>query len=218
MRFAFSLFLMLLAGLAQLAPAAPMADADFAAAQAIFLQAVAGDGGAVEEAVRRFGKLAATDTPQAPLCAAYLGAAQAMQGRDAWMPWNKMRATERGLATLDKALRRLDAAHDKEIFRGTPLFVEIRLVAASTFLALPALFNRFDAGKQILREAFASPAYAAASGEIKARLHWQAAIAARRDKDARDEAAHLKQALATVSTGTTAESARRRLLELGVGA
>lgn len=201
MRLAFSLFLTLLAGSASSAFAAPMADADFATAQAVFFRATDGDGGATEEAVRRFEKLAAANTPQALLFTAYLGAAQTMQGRDAWLPWNKMRATERGLATLDKTLRRLEAAHDKEIFHGTPLSVEIRLVAATTFLSLPALFNRFDSGKQTLREAFASPAYAAAPGEIKARLHRQAAIAAQRDRIPRDEAAHLKQALEATAAG-----------------
>lgn len=188
---------------------------DFAAAEAVFHKAGEGDGAAVEEAVRRFEQLAAGGGSAALLYSAYLGAAQSMQGREAWMPWNKMRATERGLATLDKALRRLEAEHDREWVRGAPISLEIRLVAATTFLALPSLFNRFDAGKQILRDAFASPAYAAAPGEIKARLHRQAALAAQRDNNARDEVAHLKQALEALPAGAAADVMRRRLQELG---
>jgi len=206
-----SLFLALLATVPAFADQA----ADFAAAEAVFQKAVGGDGGAVEEAVRRFDKLAAGDGPSALLYSAYLGAAQAMQGRQAWMPWNKMRATEHGLATLDKTLRRLEAAHDRDLLRGSPVSLEVRLVAATTFLALPSLFNRFDSGKQILREAFASPAYPAAPGELKARLHRQAAIAAQHDKNPRDEVAHLKQAIEAATAGPTAEAARRRLQELG---
>lgn len=206
-----SLLLALLATLPAFADQA----ADFAAAEAVFQKAVGGDGAAVDESVRRFDKLAAGDGPPALLYSAYLGAAQAMQGRQAWMPWSKMRATERGLATLDKTLRRLDAAFDRELVRGAPISLEVRLIAASTFLALPSLFNRFDSGKQLLREAFASPAYAAAPGGIKARLHRQAAIAAQHDKNPRDEAAHLKQALEALPAGPIADAARRRLQELG---
>lgn len=189
--------------------------ADFTAAEAVFRKAAARDSSATDKAVRRFEQLSAADSPLSPLFAAYLGAAQALQGRDAWMPWTKMRATERGLDTLEKALRRLEPRHDRELARGTPVAIEVRLVAATTFIAVPSMFNRFDLGKQALRDAFASPAFAAAPAEVKARLHQQAAIAAGRDNNPRAEAAHLKQALETEPTGAIAEAARRRLQELG---
>lgn len=189
--------------------------ADFTAAEALFQKAAANDSAATDEAVARFGKLAASDSPLAPLFLAYLGAAQAMQGRDAWMPWNKMRATERGLDTLEKAVRRLEPRHEHELARGAPVAIEARLVAATTFIAVPSMFNRYDLGKQTLRDALASPAYASAPAELRARLHQQAALAAARDKNPREEAAHLKQALDAAPGGSTAEAARRRLQELG---
>lgn len=203
--------------LALLCAASAQADsvADFSAAEAVFRKAVANDSSATTEAVSRFEKLVSTDSPQAPLFLAYLGAAQALQGRDAWMPWNKLRATERGLDTLEKALRLLDPRHDRELVRGTPVAIEVRLVAATTFIAVPGMFNRYDQGKQALRDAFASPAFAAAPAEVKARLHQQAAIAAGRDKNPREEAAHLKLALEAAPAGAIAEAARRRLQELG---
>lgn len=160
------------------ATAAP--EDDFAAAESWFQKAQAGDKAAVEEAVTRFERLAALDTPQAPLFQAYLGAAQAMQGRDAWMPWNKMKATERGLSNLDKALRRLAPRHDAALLRGVPVSVETRLVAVTTFIAVPELFHRFDAAKAVLRDALASPALAAAPPEVRAALEHQAALAAAR--------------------------------------
>jgi hypothetical protein len=198
------------------APAA-LADVsgDFAAAEAVFQKAAANDTGATPDAVRRFEQLAAADSPQTPLFTAYLGAAQTLQGRDAWMPWTKMRATERGLNTLEKALRRLEPRHDRELARGTPVSIEVRLVAATTYIAVPSMFNRYDQGKQALRDAFASPAFAAAPAEVRARLHQQAALAAGRDKNPRDEANHLKQALEAAPAGAIAEAARRRLQELG---
>lgn len=188
---------------------------EFAAAEAAFQKAAAKEGGATDDAVQRFEQLIATDSPLSPLFAAYLGAAQTLQGRDAWMPWTKMRATERGLNTLEKALRQLEPRHDRELARGTPVAIEVRLVAATTFIAVPAMFNRYDQGKQALRDAFASPAYAAAPAEVKARLHQQAALAAGRDKNPGEEAAHLKQALDAAPAGAIAEAARRRLQELG---
>jgi hypothetical protein len=209
---------MVIASLLALSAAAPArADlaADFAGAEAVFQKAAAKDSSATDDAVRRFEQLSAADSPLSPLFTAYLGAAQALQGRDAWMPWTKMRATERGLDTLEKALRRLEPRHDRELMRGAPVSIEVRLVAVTTFIAVPSMFNRYDQGKQALRDAFASPAYAAAPADIKARLHQQAALAAGRDKNPGEEAAHLKQALEAAPAGAIAEAARRRLQELG---
>lgn len=189
--------------------------ADFAAAEAVFSKAVAGNAKATGEAVERFQMLAAAESPLSPLFLAYVGSAQTLQGRDAWMPWTKMRATERGLDTLDKALRGLEPRHDRELARGAPVAIEARLVAATTFIAVPAMFNRFDLGKQTLREAFASPAYAAAPVEIKVRLHQQAAIAAARDKKPDEEAVQLRKLLDMAPSGVASDAARRRLQELG---
>lgn len=187
---------------------------DFAAAEALFHKARGGNGEAATEAAARFERLAGSDTAYAPLYLAYLGAAQALQGRDAWMPWAKMRATERGLASLDKALRRLDARHDTLLLREAPVALEARLVAATTFLALPELFHRLEAGKTALRAAFASPAFAAAPAALRAQLHRQAAIAAARDKQPQEEIAQLKKALAADPAGAVAADVRQRLREL----
>lgn len=147
--------------------AAPAADAGgFPAAEAAFRQALAGAGDA-DEAVRRFEPLAAAAGPQAPLHLAYLGAAQTLQGRDAWLPWTKVRATERGLDNIDKALRRLTPQHETEGLRGFPVAAEVRLVAISTFLAVPdTVFHRADRGRQMLKEALARPDF----GELPADL------------------------------------------------
>lgn len=161
------------------AAAAANADAAaFDAAGAAFNKALAGDGSA-SQAVKAFEGLAAPDSPEAPLYRAYLGAAQALQGREAWLPWNKFRATERGLDTLDKALRQVSPAHDKVLVRGTPVGLEVRLVAASTFVAIPdVVFHRADRGRQLLEDVARSPLYAGAPAEFRARV--EAALAASR--------------------------------------
>jgi hypothetical protein len=64
---------------------------------------------------------ALADPAVGPPYQAYLGAAQAMQGRDAWMPRNKLTAADKGLATLDKALRRVGPRRDRDILGGSPI-------------------------------------------------------------------------------------------------
>lgn len=158
--------------------AAGAARADVAAADAAFARALAGDSTATGQAVAAYAPLAATDAPEAPLYQAYLGAAQAMQGRDAWMPWNKIKATERGLDTLDKALRRIEPRHDTVAVHGVPVSLEARLVAATSFVAVPdAIFHRADQGRQLLQAILRSPLYALAPPAFRERVETQVAKA-----------------------------------------
>jgi hypothetical protein len=188
---------------------------DFATAEALFQRALAGDTSSTDAAVERLAKLDLSDPAFGPLYQAYLGAAQALQGRDAWMPWNKLTAADKGLAALDKALRRLAPRHDTDMLRGAPVAVEARLVAATTFLRLPEMFHRFDDAKDMLRAAFASPAFAGSPALLRAHLHLQAAIAAGRDKKPAEERQQLQQALTAQADGPVAASARKRLQEIG---
>ena len=127
-----------------------------------FLKAAAGDSDATAGALKSFEALAALDVAEAPLYLAYLGALQTMQGRDAWMPWTKMKASEHGLDTLDKALRRLTPAHDQVAVRGVPVTLEAKFVAATSFVQVPdMIFHRADRGRALLKEITASPLYAA---------------------------------------------------------
>lgn len=190
------------------------AGGEFAAAVAVFQRALAGERAATDEAVRRFEALAG-GAADSPLFAAYLGAAQTLQGRDAWLPWSRLRVTEKGLATVDRAWRRLQPGHEWERVGEAPMGLETRLVVAGTFIGVPAFFNRFDTGKSVLREAFASPAFAAAPAELKARLHQQAALAAGREGRQPLEIEELKKALAADPAGSVSAAVRRRLAELG---
>lgn len=192
MRFTGSLLIVVAAILA--APPAYPSGTAFSLARETFVRAVDGNGAAVEEAVRRFEHLTATGGAAAPLYQAYLGAAQTMQGRDAWLPWNKLRATEKGLATVEKALRRLDARPDPA--DGNVIALETRLVAITTYLAIPAFFNRTDSARQLLREAFAHPAFATAPGDVRAALYRQVAVLAVRDGKPAEEGEYLRKTAA----------------------
>jgi len=142
----------------------PLCNAAFATDETAFRNAFgimekarAGDENAVGASVEAFDQLSRQE-PTNPLLRAYLGSAQSMQGKYALLPWNKMKYTENGLATVDKALQQLGPEHDHESVRGVPISIETRLVAASTFLALPSMFNRSVAGHQQLQTILDNPA------------------------------------------------------------
>lgn len=150
--------------------------AAFLAASASFTRATTGDSAATEQALKAFEALAAAESPEAPLYQAYVGAAQTLQGREAWMPWTKMKATERGLDTLDKALRRLESRHDAVVLGSVPVSLETRLVAANTFVSVPdAIFHRADAGRRLLQELVAHPLFAQMPPEFRSRVEKLAA-------------------------------------------
>jgi hypothetical protein len=186
----------------------------FLAAQAEFQRGLAGDGGASERANAQFQKLLEAE-PTNPLYLAYLGSTFALMGRDAWAPWNKLRHTEKGLALLDKGLALLTPAHDQQTTRGVPVSEEVRLNAASTFLAVPRFMNRTTAARLAIADALASAAFAATPGPVQAQLLLQAALLARKDQKPADEVEALKKALAAWPEGTAAIQARTRLKELG---
>jgi hypothetical protein len=204
-----------LAGLLALTPLARAdIDANLTRAEAVFIQALAEKTGA-DRAVDAFAALV-PDPAAAPLVLAYLGAAQTLQGREAWLPWNKMRATERGLASIDKALRQLAPRHEEARLRGNPVAAETRLVAASTFLSVPdAIFHRTDQGHGLLRKALAAPDFAALPPTLRARHHLQMAVAADQEKKTAEAAEQLRQCLAADASGPVAEDCRRRMKELG---
>ncbi len=183
------------------------------AALAEFERGLAGDAAANERASKLFQALSDAE-PQNPLYLAYLGSSFAIQGREAWAPWNKIRHTEKGLGLLDKALSLLAAAHDEVTSRGIPVSEEVRLNAAVTFLAVPGFMNRTEPARLVLGDALASPAFAATPAPLQARLLTQAALLARRDEKPAQEAEMLQKALAAAPDAPGSEKARGRLNEL----
>ena len=146
--------------LSPLAFAQASTDASFAAALSQFNRARQGDSGQIEPAITAF--QAAPANPQhQPLYAAYLGSAQALKGKAAWMPWSKMKYTEQGLDQIDQALASLRSEHDRVLIHGVPVGMTARLVAAATFVAVPdGLFHRREAGRRLLAELRRSPVLA----------------------------------------------------------
>lgn len=165
------------------AVAAP--DAQFQAAFATFMQASGGDKAAIEPAADAFAALLKAE-PANPVLMAYAGAATAMRANTTLMPWKKMSYAEDGLALLDKALAVLDTSHDAPLQNGTPATLDVRFVAASTFLAVPGFMNRGPRGAKLLDEVLASPLLAAAPLRFRGSVWMRAAERAAHDKRADD--------------------------------
>jgi hypothetical protein len=156
------------------AAAAP--EAQFQPAFAAFMRAAAGDASAIEPAADAFGALLQAE-PANPVLMAYSGAATSMKANTTWMPWKKMAYADDGLGQIDKALAMLTPAHSAVVQNGTPGNLEVKLVAANTFLAVPGFMNRHDRGVKLVKELVASPAIAATPAAFQASVQKAAAKA-----------------------------------------
>ncbi|UGQ44859.1 hypothetical protein [Massilia endophytica] len=207
-----SLLLIGLCGSA-LAALEEIAPPGLAQARQQFFAASGGNRDASDGAIEAFHKLGAAQ-PGHPIFTAYEGAALALKARDAILPWEKMKHAERGADLVDKALSQLTPAHDEALFHGTPESIEVRLVAANTFLSLPDFMNRRAQGKRALETALNSPLLPQASDHTRAALYAAAAKLAGKEQRSKDEAAWLQKIVALPRTAQH-ERAAARLKELG---
>jgi hypothetical protein len=162
--------------------AAAPTDAQFQAAFQTFAAAQKGDGAAIDKAADQFDALLQAD-PGNPVLMAYTGAATALKARGTMLPWKKIGYAEDGLAQIDKALTLLQPAHDTELFNRSPMSLQTRFTAASTFLGMPGMFNRGARGAKLLAEVEGSPLLSQATpGFQGAVLMFSAQVAAKQDR------------------------------------
>jgi hypothetical protein len=207
----------LLVGAALTASAAPQdaTPAGYIQARQQFLAGLAGDGSARDASITAFQSLV-SGNPGHPLLLVYQGAATALKGRDAYMPWNKMKFAEDGADTVEKALSQLTPTHDEALFDGAPESVETRVVAATALLAQPDFMNRRASGKRALDAALKSPVFELAPPTVRARALALAAKQAAAEQRRSDEAAYLHQLVAVAPKAAEATRAASRLKELGL--
>jgi hypothetical protein len=159
-------------GLSTAATAVP--EPQFQAAFQQFVQANAGDSSAIGHAAEAFSGLVRNE-PTNPVLLAYAGASTAMRATTTWLPWKKLGFAEDGLAQLDKALGLLTPAHEAPVQNGTPGVLEVKFVAANTFLAVPEFMHRRERGAKLLSEVVASPLLAGAPLGFKGSVWLKAA-------------------------------------------
>jgi hypothetical protein len=200
-----------LASLVAAGPACAAADAPFQSAFQSFAQAQAGDKSAVDTAADAFETLLKTE-PANPVLMAYAGASTTMKASTTSLPWKKMGFAEDGLAELDKALAMLTPAHDAPIQRGTPGALEVRFVAATTFLAVPPFMNRAERGAKLLGEVLASPLFERAPLPFKGAVWMRAAALAAKDQRKDDARRYFNEVIEHAAP--QAEAARAKLKEI----
>lgn len=132
----------------------------------LFMQAGNGDVSALDKAADAFATLLKAE-PANPVLLAYSGAATSMKANTTWLPWKKMGYAEDGLAQLDKALAMLTPAHNAVVQNGTPGQLEVKLVAANTFLAVPGFMNRHERGVKLVKDLLGSPALVGTPAEFR---------------------------------------------------
>jgi hypothetical protein len=150
------------------------ADVPFQSAFEQFTVAQTGVDAAVDKSAEQFDALLRAD-PINPVLMAYSGAATAMRATTTLLPWKKMGYAEDGMALLDKALALLTPAHNAPMQRGVPGALDVRFVAANTFLAVPGFMNRGARGAKLLDEVLASPLFTQSPPEFQAAVRARAA-------------------------------------------
>lgn len=168
-------------------PAQAASEAQFQPAFDQFMQASKGNDSAIEKSAEAFDALLKLE-PTNPVLMVYAGASTTMKATTTWLPWKKMSHAEDGLALLDKALALLTVAHNVPLQHDVPAALEVRFVAANTFLAVPGFMNRSSRGAKLLQEVLTSPLLAASPLPFQADV-WLAgaglAVKEKRPEDAR---------------------------------
>jgi hypothetical protein len=184
------------------------AQAQFDSAFAVFTQARGGNEAAIHQAAVAFTNLHQAE-PINPVLMAYAGAATSMRANTTWMPWKKMSFAEDGMALLDKALALLTGAHVAPLQGDVPANLEVKFIAANTFLAVPGFMNRGARGAKLLGEITASPLLNAAPLGFKGDVWLSAADLAIKEKRLDDARKYLNDIVK--SSAPQAEAARAQL-------
>lgn len=148
--------------------------------------AAEGDEDKVEQVFEQLDKQIQSQGADA-LSLVYLGSTQTLMGRDAFMPWNKMKYTEQGLATISKGLDLLTSdstpIEQQEIRQGLPESFLAKAIAGATFTSLPDMFNHFERGYDIFLDLLSEDAFAKQHYDATSWIYIYAIQAALRAED-----------------------------------
>ncbi|MFZ4529051.1 MAG: hypothetical protein ACOYNW_11155 [Undibacterium curvum] len=159
-----------------MSPAYAYSEPDFQAA----FQAFRASSGNEERAAKAFQDLLKTE-PGQPLLMAYTGAATSKLATTTIFPWKKMSYAEEGLAMIDKALVLADK-EPAQMHGNVLQLLEVKFVAASTFLAVPEFMNRQSRGQKLLEDILAHPQLSTADLGFRGEVWMRAARLAQQQK------------------------------------
>jgi hypothetical protein len=137
--------------------AADYSNADFQGAYKAYLSVSAGEGGSAKQLAKTWEHLYLADE-QDPLSLVMLGSSHTLMGRDAWMPWTKLRHTETGLEEMAIAQRLLTDDHKQVYFDNLSVDLQVKSTAAITFTQVPEMFGRHEEGFYLFEDILSDPA------------------------------------------------------------
>lgn len=180
-------------------------DAQF---QSAFQQFVQSGSGKEESIANAFNDLLKQD-PTSPLVMAYAGASTTKLAATTSLPWKRMSYAEDGLAMLEKALQLAASNEAAQGHGSTPAVLEVKFVAANTFLAVPAFMNRGQRGGKLLNEVLEHKDFNKAEPGFRGSVLMRAANLANEQKRPDDAKRYLNEVLK--QNAPQAEAARAML-------
>lgn len=123
--------------------------------------------------------------PGNPLLMSYAGAATAKSSLDKLAKDEKTTALEDGTAMVEQALQL--ASNSVAMHGSVPVALEVRFVAASTYLAVPKVMNRHDKGEQLLKDVIDASQFAQTDVNFRGAV-WMRAATLAAEKNRADEA------------------------------
>lgn len=172
---------------------ADVTDPGVVTARGLFYQGVDGDKRAVRESLRQFRELKAV-RPNDPLVQAYIGACEALLGRDGSNVTAKRTNTGQAVRDLDAALAMLARQTEGAGEVTASTILETRLVVANAFIHIPSFYNRLQEGQRLLHELRQDPRLDFMSPGFRASVLVSAATVARMNERPDDLIYLLKRA------------------------
>lgn len=131
--------------------------------------------------------------PGNPLLMSYAGAATAKSSLEKAVKGDKTAALEDGTAMVEQALQLV--GNNQAMHGSIPVALEVRFVAASTFLAVPRVMNRKQQGEQLLNEVLNAPQFAQTDLNFRGAVWLRAATLAMEQQRADDAKKFLTEIL-----------------------
>ena len=131
--------------------AADYTSASFTDAYTDYLEVSDDLGGSAKNVAKAWQSLYDNDSTD-PLVLVYLGSSHTMMGRDAMMPWSKLKHSETGLEEMAMALRLLNEDNSNRLFQGMPVYLHVKSIAGITFTQVPEFFGRQEEGFYLLKD------------------------------------------------------------------
>lgn len=192
------------------APLYALESSEYRQMHALYIRAVAEESRARDQVKALLLRLT-EEEPDNILIKTYLGSTYTLEGRDAWMPWNKMRYTERGMDMMEKALRLSEGHGEIPPYLGRALDLEVQLLCGITFTQVPKMFGRFGQGLELLEAVVENPHYSRFSDAQKADYLYYLGSAIAKDGRITRARHHLQQALELNAVSDTGRKAGRAL-------